>query len=74
MKFIPRTWLSCIRTAFPLDQPAGQFHPDILSVAAVDPVEQDLDRVVRHLALWDVDRGQAGGGLLRFLNVVDRYD
>ena len=66
--------LSYIRTTLPLDQSAGQFHPDIFLVAAVDPVEQYFDRVVRHLAFWNVDRGQAERGLLGFLDVVDRYD
>ena len=70
MGFFP---LSCIGAALPLDQAAGKLHPDVFFMAVPDPVEQDSDCVMSHLAFRNVDRGQTGRGLLCFPDVVDGY-
>src|SRR5699024_2812536 len=60
--------------ALPDDETAGQLHAHGVLMSAADMVEEETDRMVRHLLLRDIDGGEHGTCLLRFLNVVNGDD
>lgn len=65
-------WRIC--TAFPFNEPAGEFKADMFLMTAVFSVQKKGERQMRHFLFRDINRRQHRRCFFRITNVINGYN